>query len=186
MIPSSRQHRCHLAIIANMSLHLLQNNCRMELLDLQASPMTTWGTGAFMHVAQNGRLGVLGRQNRKREGRCRSCNGEVFRDYSTSLFMTKFCALRPSKQALCVSNPVSAYTSRLRIARICVCCTVVDHRLNSRTVPVSSPFCSNVRCGCNPIYASQTPKHRPWTFKLGVIPDLGHRHLGNTKTFGSG
>lgn len=42
-----------------MSLHLLQNNSTIELLDLLASPMTTWGTGAFMHVAQNGRSDIL-------------------------------------------------------------------------------------------------------------------------------
>lgn len=34
----------------------------MELLDFLPSPTTTWGTAAFMHVAQNGRLGILGRQ----------------------------------------------------------------------------------------------------------------------------
>lgn len=123
-----------------MSLHLLQNNRRMELLDLLASPMTTWGTGAFMHVAQNGRLGILGHQNRKREGRRPSCNGEVFRDYSTSLFMKKFCALRLRSKLLCVTHPVSAYTSQLRSARSCVCCTVVYH-LSEHSLELTSSPC---------------------------------------------
>ena len=163
----------------------------MELLDFLPSPTTTWGTAAFMHVAQNGRLGILGRQMRKREGR--SCSREAYRNYYAWLIMTKFCALRPTPfeaSSMCLTTSVSLHQSSCDVRAVaCVVQPSIILQgicLRSRTVPVSSPPCSIVRCGCNHIYASQSPKYRPWTFKLGVIPDLGHRHLGNTKTFGSG
>lgn len=58
----------------------------------------------------------------------RSCSLDVFRDYSTWLFMTKFLRLRPTPFVLlCVSHLVSAYISQLLSARSCVCCTVVGH-----------------------------------------------------------